>query len=362
MDYTKRRDKLAALENVDVIALVPGANLEYFTGLDFHLSERPTVALFKGDDLSLIVPELEVPRINVRPDLEARLFTWSDTDGYEGAFHEAIDSLGLRGGTLGVDDMTMRVFEWLTFQYDDPTMQLRKLGKTLQNIRAIKTRDEIEAMRQAAKLSEQALDHLLAWIKPGVTEREIADQLDEELKKVGCTELSFASLIQTGENSALPHGNVTDRVLKEGEFLLIDYGGRFDGYPADITRTFCVGTPSDEMKKIYDAVLRANRAAVAVVKPGIPCSEVDKAARDVINEAGYGDYFIHRTGHGLGLEVHELPQIADGVEDTLQPGMVFTIEPGIYIPGLGGVRIEDNVAVTETGVDVLTNYRRELKV
>ena len=116
------------------------------------------------------------------------------------------------------------------------------------------------------------------------------------------------------------------------------------------------------MKKIYDAVLRANRSAVAVVKPGIPCSEVDKAAREVITEAGYGEYFIHRTGHGLGLEVHELPQIADGVEDTLQPGMVFTIEPGIYVPGLGGVRIEDNVAVTDTGVDVLTSYRRELKV
>jgi Xaa-Pro aminopeptidase len=168
--------------------------------------------------------------------------------------------------------------------------------------------------------------------------------------------------VQTGPNSALPHGMLTDRILGQDEFLLIDYGGRVEGYPADITRTFCLGTPTSEMQKIYDTVLAANQAAIKAGGPGVAMGTVDKAARDVIRAAGYGEYFIHRTGHGLGLNGHEMiPQIAEGVEDVLEPGMAFTIEPGIYVPGLGGVRIEDDVVVTESGLDVLTSYPKRLK-
>jgi len=199
-------------------------------------------------------------------------------------------------------------------------------------------------------------------VQPGQTEKDIARKLDDLLIAHGCTGNAFSSLIQTGPNSALPHGSVTDRVLQEGDFLLIDYGGKVGDYPADITRTFIIGTPSDEQKKIYDTVLAANRAGIAAAKPGATCESVDKATRAVIEAAGYGQYFFHRTGHGLGLEVHELPQIATGNQAVLQPGMVFTVEPGIYIPGLGGVRIEDNVAITDTGAEVLTTFRRTLNV
>lgn len=364
IDYAARQAKLRRIAGADAIAIVPGPNMVYFTGLHFHLSERPIVALFTADgSLSIIIPELEIPKLEARPDLEARAFGWKDTDGYVGAFGAAIRELGLRGKVLAVDGLTMRVSEWLTFQSVDANLRVKAVEDELTRIRAIKAPDEIEAMRQAIHLSEAALDKLLAWVEPGMTEKAIAARLAEELTAQGSHGHSFEPLVQTGPNTALPHGFTSQRALESNEFLLIDFGGTYNGYPADITRTFCLGTPSDEMQKIYDTVLRANEAARAIAGPGIPMGAVDKAARDLIAEAGYGDYFIHRTGHGLGLDIHEpIPQIASGVEDLLEPGMTFTIEPGIYVPGLGGVRVEDNVAVTEDGLEVLTSYPRRLAV
>jgi Xaa-Pro dipeptidase len=364
VDYNARQAKLRDISSADAVAVVPGPNMVYFTGLHFHLSERPVIALFTPDgNLSVIIPELEIPKLDARPDLEARAFGWKDKDGYVGAFEDAIRELGLRGKVLGIDGMTMRATEWFTFQSVDSSLRVNMIENELTRIRAHKTRDEIEAMRAACRLSEAALDKLLAWVEPGKTEKAIAARLGEELSAQGSHGNSFEPLVQTGPNSALPHGFTSQRALQADEFMLIDFGGSYNGYPADITRTFCLGLPSDEMQKIYDTVLRANEAARAIAGPGIPMGAVDKAARDVISEAGYGDYFIHRTGHGLGLDVHEpIPQIASGVEDLLEPCMTFTIEPGIYIPGLGGVRVEDNVAVTEDGLDVLTSYPRRLRV
>jgi Xaa-Pro dipeptidase len=364
-NYAARQAKLRELlHDADAIALVPGANLLYYTGLDFHLSERPTVALYTKEGWSLIVPELEMPRILARPDLEVRAFTWGDNDGYIGAFDDAVAKLKIE--RLAIDGLTMRAFEMLTFQevaeIEEDGFTVVNLAKELLDIRAIKGADEVEAMRQAARISEAALDKLLAWIEPGMDENSIARRLSEEMVALGATGFAFESLVQTGPNSAMPHGNTSDRVLQKDEFLLIDYGAKWSGYPADITRTFCIGTPSAEMQKIYDTVRRANEAGIAAARPGVTCSTVDKAARTVIDEAGYGQYFIHRTGHGLGIETHELPQISETNEALLQPGMVFTVEPGIYIPGLGGVRIEDNVHITDTGADVLTSYRKSLNV
>jgi Xaa-Pro dipeptidase len=364
VDYAARQAKLRRITGADAIAIVPGPNMVYFTGLQFHLSERPIIALFTPDgNLSVIIPELEIPKLDARPDLEARAFGWKDKDGYVRAFGDVIRELGLRGKVLAVDGMTMRVSEWLTFQSVDASLRVKTVEDQLTWIRAIKASDEIDSMRQAIRLSEAALDKLLGWVEPGMTEKAIAARLAEELTAQGSHGHSFEPLVQTGPNSALPHGFTSQRALQTNEFLLIDFGGTFEGYPADITRTFCLGTPSEEMQKIYDTVLRANEAARAIAGPSIPMGAVDKAARDLITAAGYGDYFIHRTGHGLGLDIHEpIPQIAAGVEDLLEPGMTFTIEPGIYIPGLGGVRVEDNVAVTDDGLEVLTSYPRRLAV
>jgi Xaa-Pro dipeptidase len=363
-DYKSRQTQLLAIDGVEALALVPGTNMLYFTGLEFHLSERPVIALITPDGaMSFIIPELEVPKLHARPDLEGRVFQWTDADGYEAAFAEAVDALGIAGKTLGVDGLTMRVTEWLAFQAADPTLKVRGVEPDLTLIRSRKTPDEIAFMRQAIALSERSLEQLLAWVQPGMTERQIAKKLGELLSAEGSQGVAFNPLVQTGPNSALPHGFITDRALQADEFLLIDFGGAIEGYPADITRTFCLGEPSIEMQKMYNTVLEANQAATAAAGPGVPMCVVDKAARDVIELAGYGPYFIHRTGHGLGLDTHEsIPQIAAGVETPLEPGMAFTIEPGIYVPNLGGVRVEDNVVVTESGVDVLTSFPRHLQV
>jgi Xaa-Pro dipeptidase len=362
-DYKTRQSQLLKIEGVDAVAIVPSPNMRYFTGLEFHLSERPIIALFTRDgDLAFIVPELEAPKLAARPDLDARAFTWTDSQGFAGAFAEAVESLGLRGGVLGVDGLMMRVTEWLSFQAADATLQVRGIEGALTAIRARKLPDEIEKMRQAISLSENALDKLLATVQPGMSEREIANRLSDELAAAGSHGHAFGPTVQIGPNSALPHGSTGDQRLGRDDLLLIDFGGTVDGYPADITRTFCLGTATAEMQKVYNLVLAANQAATAIAGPGVAMGQVDKAARDVIETAGYGKYFIHRTGHGLGLDIHEtVPQIAAGVEEPLLPGMSFTIEPGVYVPGWGGVRIEDNVVVTDTGIDVLTSFRRTLK-
>lgn len=367
IDYLARQERLRTLareRNADAVALVPGANMVYFTGLHYHLSERPTIALvLSGGGMAFISPKLEYSKLQDRlEELDVQeVFTWSDEDGYEGAFQQTAEKLGLRGGVLGVDDVTMRVFEWLAFSAHAPGLHVAGFGQDLLNLRAIKNADEIDAMRQAIKLSEKSLEETLEHIKAGMTEREIATILVSRLQANGSQGLSFDPIVLIGEKSALPHGVVGNRELREGDFLLFDFGGMVNGYPADITRTFVYGTPTDEMSAIYEAVQGANAAARAVVRPGITGDEIDRAAREVIEAAGFGEYFFHRTGHGLGLEVHELPQIAAGETLPLVPGMVFTIEPGIYIVGSGGVRIEDNIVVTEDGSESLTTFPRDMR-
>jgi Xaa-Pro dipeptidase len=363
IDYQARIEALLNIAGVDAIALVPGANMVYFTGLHYHLSERPIIAFFTTEGMSMIVPHLEMPTLTNRPDLEARAFAWTDTDGFEGAFAEAIATLGLNGKTLGIDGMTMRASEMLKLQQHAPTITIATIERELIRIRAYKRTDEVEAMRRAVQIAEAALADLLPTLRPGMTEQQIASQLEQRMSAHGAEGVSFSPLVQSGRNSANPHGVTTDRALQIGEFLLIDYGCRVNGYPSDITRTFCLGEPTAQMQHVYDVVLAANEAARAAARPGVAMGAVDQAARAVIEAAGYGDYFTHRTGHGIGLDVHEpIPQIAAGVTDVLEPGMAFTIEPGIYLPELGGVRIEENVVVTETGLDVLTTFERKLSI
>ncbi|HVU12395.1 MAG TPA: Xaa-Pro peptidase family protein [Phototrophicaceae bacterium] len=362
-DYKGRLDALHALEGVDAVLIVPGSNLKYFTGLDYFLSERPIIGILTKEGLSFIVPKLEVPSLVKRPDLEARAFAWTDEDGYLGAFQQALDELDLRGKTLGIDGMTMRLSEWLAFQQIDPTLQVKPIEHELIHIRSHKFPDEVAAMRRAIAISEMALAGLLKEVQPGMTEQQIASRLEALMVAGGADGLAFGTLVQTGSNSDNPHGHTTDRQLQENEFLLIDYGCKVGGYPADITRTFCLGTPTAEMQRIYDVVLRANEAGKAAAGPGVSMEAVDMATRKVIVDAGYGEYFTHRTGHGLGLDTHEpIPQIATGVKALLEPGMVFTVEPGVYIPGVGGARVEDDVLITETGVEVLTSFPRKLKI
>jgi Xaa-Pro dipeptidase len=364
INYTARQDRLRALAaeaNVPAVALVPGANMVYFTGLHVHLSERPTLALIRTDgQTDFILPALESAKLTQMPFAVDNVYEWTDADGYMGAFRGAAGSLQLAGGWLGIDDNTMRVFEWLAFSEAAPGVHPKPMGTDLLGLRAIKTATEINLIRQAITLSETALSQTLDTLRKGMSEREIAEALSAHLRANGSHGHAFSPLVLVGENSALPHGVSGPREVRPTDIVLIDFGGTVDGYPADITRTFVYGLPTDQIRDLYEVVYQANEAARAIVRPGVTCDAVDWAAREVIEAAGYGDYFIHRTGHGLGLEVHELPQIASGNPMPLAEGMVFTIEPGVYLPGVGGVRLEDVMVVSADGAESLTTFPRAL--
>ena len=203
---------------------------------------------------------------------------------------------------------------------------------------------------------------MLPTLRVGQTEREIAAEIVVQTLRAGSdAELPFTPIVASGPNSALPHASASDRALQPGDLLTLDWGASKAGYFSDLTRTFAVGEVSQELKTLYELVRQANAAAQAATRPGQACAEVDRAARRVIEAGGYGPYFVHRLGHGLGLEAHEDPSMHDHNETSLAPGMTFTVEPGIYVPGLGGVRIEDDVVVTAGGVESLSSYPRELQ-
>ncbi len=344
---------------VDAVALVPGANLRYFTGLEFGLSERPIIAFLDADGLALVLPELETPQLAAHPELSSRVFAWNDEAGYTGAFGAALQDL--KPKVLGIDSMTMRAGEYLALLSAEPELRARRFEGDLNAVRARKEPAELGAIRAAVALSERALERLLPELAVGQSERGIAARLTELLGAEGSEGHAFGPLVQSGPNSALPHGAPSERRWGAGEPLLIDYGGRKHGYPADITRTLFAGEPEPELARIFAVVAAANRAAVAAIRPGAAMQEIDRAARSVVEAAGYGERFTHRTGHGLGLDVHEsVPQLAEGTPAPLEAGMVMTIEPGIYLPGVGGVRLEDVVVVSDSGADVLTRLPHTL--
>lgn len=218
-------------------------------------------------------------------------------------------------------------------------------------------------MRRAVKIAQDALEATIPLIKIGMTEKELSSELVVQLLRHGSEpEMPFAPIVSGGPNAANPHASPTERKLQAGDLLVVDWGATYDGYISDLTRTFAVGEVDEEYRKIHEIVQEANAAGRAAARPGVPCANVDKAARDVIEKSGYGTYFTHRTGHGIGMEGHEEPYMRGDNMQLLEPGMAFTVEPGIYLPNRNGVRIEDNVVITEAGADVLSDMPREIRV
>lgn len=354
----ERLTKQIQKRDLDCLALMPGANLVYLTNLSFHLGDRPTVAFFLPDrPPALILPALETLKLAGLPDVQ--LFPWTDEEGYEGAFRRAGSELGLAGARIGIEAFTMRVVEAHLLQKNAPGSELVPAAGVVSALRMSKDADELDRMRRAVEMAQRAMTATLEKFRVGITEREMASVLKLSLLAAGAENVSFDPIVSGGPNSANPHASPTDRPVRAGEFLLFDWGVYVDGYASDITRTFPVGEMESEMRRIYDLVQEANAAGRAAVKPGVTCGEVDAAARRVIKLGGYGECFTHRTGHGLGLQVHEAPFIVAGNERVLEPGMTFTIEPGIYLPGRGGVRIEDDVVVTEDGGESLSTFSRD---
>ncbi len=236
----------------------------------------------------------------------------------------------------------------------------RKLDNAINNMRSVKENSEIECIKKAQSIAEEAFEHILTFIRPGVTEKRIALELDFYMLSHGAEALSFETIAVTGKKTSMPHGVPDDTVVENGDFITMDFGAVYNGYHSDMTRTVAVGEVSAEQRKIYEIVLSAQKASLEALKKGIPCKCADATARDIIKNAGYGDYFGHGTGHGVGIEIHELPNLSPRSDAILQVGNVVTVEPGIYIPNKFGVRIEDMALITENGFENLTNTPKEL--
>ncbi len=234
------------------------------------------------------------------------------------------------------------------------------LDKKINEIRIIKDKTEIEKIEKAQRIAEKAYLEMLNYLKPGVCERELSARLEFEMKRGGAEDISFDLITITGKKTSLPHGVPSDDTVKPGDFFTCDFGAVYEGYHSDTTRTVAVGFAADEMREIYEIVLKAQLSALEAIRPNVKCSEVDKTARDIIEQSGYGKYFGHSTGHGVGLDIHEQPYVSSKSDTVLQPGMIITDEPGIYLPDKFGVRIEDMVYVTENGYYNFVNLPKEL--
>lgn len=362
---TERILRLQALQQqagVDFVALVPGPNLVYFTGLHMHLSERPIVALLpaRGDQAAIITPFFEVGKAQTNPaGINFTVHSYRDGEPFQNAFDAAAQALGLAGATIAVEPTQMRVIEWGLLSAAAPVKQASSLDM-IASLRMRKDPAELAAMRAAVVMAEDVLGRVLEELAPGMTEKQVAGMLMTRLLQAGGEALAFDPLVQFGPSAANPHGTSSARALEAGQCILLDFGVVVDGYPSDITRTVFFGEPSAEMRRIYATVKAANAAGRAAIRPGATAESIDAATRAVIDAAGYGEYFTHRTGHGLGLEIHEPPYLWAGNTLALEPGMTFTVEPGIYVPGVGGVRIEDDMVVAADGAESLTSFSRDL--
>ena len=362
-----RLDRLTASlsnSNLDAVILNPGPTLKYLTGLNFHLMERPVVLFVaQGKDPVLVLPELELPKVDLFPYKVTGIAYGENPSEWDNAFRKAAQTLGLDGKRIGVEPRQLRLLEFRHVKVGAPEADFPDASDVLAELRLRKDKAEVDAMRHAVKIAQDALEATLPTIKIGMTEREVASELVMQLLKHGSeSEMPFAPIVSAGPNSANPHASPTDRKLQPGDLLVVDWGAAYDGYISDLTRTFAVGEVDEEYQKIHRIVQEANAAGRAASKPGIPCAEVDKAARDVIEKAGYGKYFTHRTGHGIGMEGHEAPYMRGDNMQILEPGMAFTVEPGIYLTGRNGVRIEDNMIITESGAESLSDMPREIRV
>ena len=263
--------------------------------------------------------------------------------------------------TLGFEkeDLSYSQFEMYNKQVD---AKLVPVAGLVEKLRLIKTPEEIEVLKQAAAIADAAFVYICSVIQAGKTELEIANELEFFMRKQGATSSSFDIIVASGERGALPHGVASDKVIETGDLVTMDYGALYNGYISDITRTVAIGEPSAKLREIYEVTLRAQELGVEQIKPGMTGIEADAITRDYIKSKGYGEAFGHSTGHGIGLEVHEAPSLSSKSKTVLVPNMAVTVEPGIYLPGIGGVRIEDDILITETGNERLTKSTKELLI
>jgi len=360
-----RASQAAATSGVDALFVTPGADLRYLTGYDALPLERLTCLVLpaRGEPV-LVVPRLEHAAAEASGAGDVvKIATHEETDdAFALAAGLARDALGGDPAMVGVADR-MWAEHVLRFRAALPQAHQVTAGRVLRPLRVIKQPDEVEALRRAGAAIDRVHDRMGEWLRPGRTEAAIARDIADAIVEEGHQTVNF-TIVASGPNGASPHHHTSDRVVEAGDPVVVDIGGTMpDGYCSDCTRTYVTGgSPDPEFARYYDVLLRAQRASCESVRPGVSAESIDAAARNIITEGGYGDHFVHRTGHGIGLEEHEEPWIVAGNDTVLEAGMAFSIEPGIYLPGRHGARIEDIVVVTADGVERLDTCSRELRV
>jgi len=353
---SRLQEQMACAE-VDLVAIAPTANMRYLLGFTPFADERPCALLVTRHDARMVVPELNADQVEAHTGMTP--IRWTDAAGPHQAFADALGELSIElGGVLAADN-AMRADALLLLQEIASPKKSVAAGELMATLRMRKSEAELGTMARAAAMADAALVVGADACRSRVTEREVAEQIARSFRSQGADEVDF-TMVGSGPNGAFPHHQFSDRRLEVGDMVIIDIGATLDSYHSDVTRVVHLGEPSAEEHAVFEVVLEANRRGREAAVAGAYARDVDRAARKVVEEAGHGPRFVHRTGHGMGLEVHEPPWITSESDTVLEPGMVFSVEPGIYLPGRFGVRIEDIVVVTEGESRCLTGLDRAI--
>lgn len=344
---------ILAAEGVEGLLVTQATNRKYMSG-------------FTGSSGVLLIA---ADRALLLSDFRYKTQAPAQAPAFEFVEHGAsiIDSVKTAAAELGIRRLAFEAHEMNVATFNKYKAAIGDLefvpaGEWIERLRMAKDAGELAIMRDAAKLADKTFEHMIGLLQPGMKELDVALEIEFFMRHHGATSSSFDTIVASGERSALPHGVASDRVLQTGEFVKLDFGAYYRGYCSDITRTVMLGKPTARHREIYDIVKKAQQATLEGIRPGMTGKQADAIARDIIKSHGYGDLFGHGTGHGLGMEIHEAPRLSVTGDIVLEPGMTVTVEPGIYIPGFGGVRIEDDVVITETGVEILTHASKDFIV
>lgn len=357
----RSQDALAE-KSIDALALFPSPNLFYLTGFEEEPAERHLLAFVTQNEFAIVAPTMYADQIQEETYID-NVDNWDDGEDPMAVVNDVFNRLGIAGGEILLDDRMFALFS-LDLQEALPDASFGLASDVLDDLRIRKDESELKSLREAGRISDEASEAIrsIGADAIGMTEAELSTKIRNELESRGGNGFAFEPIVGSGPKGAQPHYRHGDRKIQAGEPVILDFGTRYGGYPGDQTRTVVFdGEPPEEFKEIHAIVHDALDAAVDAVESGVTAGSIDDAARSVIEEAGYGDQFVHRTGHGLGLEVHEEPYIVEGNDTVLEPGMVHSIEPGIYLDGKYGARIEDIVVVTEDGCERLNHSPRTWK-
>lgn len=348
--------------DVQVTFLTSSENVFYLSGFFSDPHERLLgLAIFQNQEPFLICPGMEKNDV-LATGWGFEVIGYDDTQNPWELVNNAIDRRLNKVDRIAIEKEHMNVERYEELNRIFPQAAFMSAEEKLRELRMIKEENELVKLRQAGELADYAIEVGASEIKEGKTELEVLAAIEYALKKKGVQEMSFKTMVLTGVNAASPHGTPGLTKIQKGDFVLFDLGVIVDGYCSDITRTLAYGEITEKQREIYETVLKAQLAALEASKPGVKCSDIDLTARKIITDAGYGDYFPHRIGHGLGISIHEYPSLTSTNPLQLKEGMVYTIEPGIYVPNIAGVRIEDDVVITKTGYETLTKFPKELQV